>query len=148
MNAILRKDKVNWKQEQQSGIFQKLYCLVSSCSIAEDMHLNSKCCSSVCATLIHGHIRIFCHSSPFQGKKKLFPIVHFTTGNVEVRCSVDHSDIYGSRCTFKCKLIFTVGNMRHNDTYLQNPKGRLNKSKKKSLTDYILHGLVSIWRKT
>lgn len=57
----------------------------------------------------------------FKKKKKKFPIVHFTTGNVEVRCSVDHSDIYGSRCTFKCKLIFTVGDMRHNDTYWQNP---------------------------
>lgn len=92
----------------------------------------------VCATLTHEHIHIPCHSPPFQ-EKKLFSIVHFTTGNVGVRCSVDHSDIYGSRCTFKCKLIFTVGSTRHNDTYLQNPKGSLNKSKRNFLTKY------SIW---
>lgn len=65
----------------------------------------------------------------------MFPIVHFATGNVEVRCSVDHSDIYGSSCTFKCKLIFTVGDVRHNDTYLQNPEGlTLNKIKNNFLT--------------
>lgn len=71
--------------------------------------------------------------SLFQ-EKKSFPIVHCTTGNVAVRCSVDHSDIYGSRCTFKCKLIFTVGDMRHNDTYLQNPEGWQNKSIKNTST--------------
>lgn len=73
-------------------------------------------------------------TGPLFKKEKSFPIVHFTTGNVEVRCSVDHSDIYRSRWTFKCKLIFTVGDLRHNDTYLQNPKGRLwTRSKKKNL---------------
>lgn len=100
---------------------------MSSSSIVANMHLNPDWCTFSCPTAhTHGDIGIYsCHQLSQWGKKILFPIVRFTTGNVEVRCSVDHSDIYGSRCTFKCKLIFTVGDVTHNDTYSQNPKGQL-----------------------
>ena len=87
----------------------------------------------ICATLTN--IYTCSVTGPLFRKKELFSIVHFTTGNVEVRRSVDHSGIYGSRCTFKCKLIFTVGGMRHNNTDLQNPKSQIwTRSKKIFLT--------------
>lgn len=105
-------------------MFQKLCCLVSSCSIVEDKHLDPECCSFP-PSVLYLLTDISTYSvtdSLSQGKRKV-SIVYLTTGNVEVRCSVEHSDIYGSRCAFKCKLIFAVGDMKHHDTYLQNPKG-------------------------
>lgn len=94
--------------------------------------LNPECCSfsHPCCTSSQTHTHTLSQSPFSREKKKMVPIVHFTTGNVEVKCSVDHSDIYGSRFTFKCKLIFTIGNLRGNDTYFKNPKGRGNRAKK------------------
>lgn len=54
----------------------------------------------------------------FFKKEKLFFIVYFIIGNVEVRCLVIYSDIYRLRWIFKCKLIFIVGDLRYNDIYL------------------------------
>lgn len=130
---------------------QKLCRLVSSYSIVADRHLNSdgRSFSCLCSTHSWGQRHILCHELSLRGKKILFPIVHSPTGNVEVRCSVDHSDIYGSRCTFKCKLIFTVGDVTHNDTYLQNPKGQLwTRSKNIFLTaDYSRRNWFLSWEK-
>lgn len=85
-------------------------------SVADDMLLNPKCCSfSWLHTCTH------CHRSLFQ-KKKCYPIVHFTTGNVEVKMLSGPGWHLWVKMHIQMQADFHSRDVRHNDTYKQPPK--------------------------
>lgn len=99
-----------------SKTVQQLCPPVISCSVADDMLLNPECCSfSWLHTCTH------CHRSLLQ-KKKCYPIVHFTTGNVEVKMLSGPGWHLWVKMHIQMQADFHSRDVRHNDTYKQTPK--------------------------
>lgn len=99
-----------------SKTVQQLRSPVISRSVADDTLLNPECCSfSWLHTCTH------CHRS-FLQKKKCYPIVHFTTGNVEVKMLSGPGWHLWVQMHIQMQADFHSRDVRHNDTYKQNPK--------------------------
>lgn len=99
-----------------SKTVQQLRSPVIPRSVADDMLLNPECCSfSWLHTCTH------CHRSLLQ-KKKCYPIVHFITGNVEVKMLSGPGWHLWVKMHIQMQADFHSRDVRHNDTYKQTPK--------------------------